>query len=93
VALDTTVPLPGRDDPHSELCASEVISLVNAELAEMKPEIAQVFRWRTNEDLSFQQIADRQNVSINTALGRMHNAVKKLSVSLEKAGWAERGAQ
>ena len=91
VALDTTLPVPGQQDPHSELCASEVISLVNTELAEMKPEIAQVFRWRTTENLSFQQIADRQNVSINTALGRMHNAVKKLSAALTKAGWVDRG--
>mgnify|MGYP003953531877 CR=1 FL=1 len=91
VALDTTVPIPNQDDPHSTLCASEVITLINAELAEMKPEIAQVFRWRTTEDLSFQQISERQNVSINTALGRMHNAVKKLSTSLKKAGWVDRG--
>ena len=93
VALDTTVPLPGHDDPHSELCASEVIALVNGELAKMKPEIAEVFRLRTNENLSFQQIADHQNVSINTALGRMHNAVKKLNAGLRKAGWVERGDQ
>ena len=91
VALDETLPVAGHDDPHSELCASEVLTIVNSELAAMKPEIAQVFRWRTSGNLSFQQIADRQNVSINTALGRMHNAVKKLSAALSKAGWADRG--
>jgi RNA polymerase sigma factor (sigma-70 family) len=89
VALDTTIPIPGNDDPHSELCASEVITVVSNELALMKPEIAEVFRLRTNDNLSFQQIADRQNVSINTALGRMHNAIKKLNAGLTKAGWVE----
>jgi RNA polymerase sigma factor (sigma-70 family) len=91
VALDTTIPIPGHDDPHSELCASEVITLVNTELAKMKPEIAEVFRLRTSDSLSFQQIADHQKVSINTALGRMHNAVKKLNTGLTKAGWVDRG--
>ena len=93
VALDETVPIPGNDDPHSYICVAEVITVVNEELATMKPEIAEVFRWRVTEQLPFREIATRQGVSINTALGRMHYATKRLSAALHKAGWSQGGGK
>jgi RNA polymerase sigma-70 factor (ECF subfamily) len=87
VALDRTLPVPGSEDPHSSLCAAEVIKIVDAELKSMKPEIANVFRWRMTEDISFREIAERQNISINTALGRMHSATKRLAEALKNKGW------
>lgn len=93
VALDTTVPVPGHDDPHGNICVSQVITLVNRELDLMKPEVAEVFRWRMTDNISFREIAERQEVSINTALGRMHHATKRLAAVLHQAGWSSGSAQ
>lgn len=76
----------GGDSPDSQLLASEVLQVVEAELAQMKPELAEVFRWRTVDDVPFKQIAERQDCSINTALGRMHRATKKIAAALQAAG-------
>ncbi|MFT7518049.1 MAG: RNA polymerase sigma factor (sigma-70 family) [Kiritimatiellia bacterium] len=76
----------GGDAPDDRLHAHALLDVVEAELKNMKPEIAQVFRWRTVADLSFKEIAERQSCSINTALGRMHRATKKLAAALTAAG-------
>jgi RNA polymerase sigma-70 factor (ECF subfamily) len=81
---------PDTDDPGARpdggLAAAQILAVVEAELARMKPEIAQVFRWRTAEDLPFKEIAARQGVGLNTALGRMHQAVGALRAALHQAG-------
>ena len=76
----------GESSPDGRLDAQEVLAVVEKELRSMKPEMAQVFHWRTRDDVPFKEIARRQGVSINTALGRMHRAVKKLAAALEAAG-------
>ena len=93
VALDAVVPTPSAEDPHSQLCVSEVINIVHQELDNMKPEVAEVFRWRMTDKSSFRDIAERQGVSINTALGRMHHATKRLAAALQRAGWSQGGTQ
>lgn len=72
----------GDGDPHANACATEVLLAVESTLADMKPEMSEVFRWRTTDDVSFKEIARRQGVGINTALGRMHSAVKKIRTAL-----------
>lgn len=72
--------------PDQNIQATEIQKVVEATLATLKPEIVQVFRWRLHDDLSFKDIAARQECSINTALGRMHRATKKLAAALEAAG-------
>ena len=52
----------------------------------MKPEMAEVFRLRTTDDVPFKDIAERQGCSINTALGRMHRATRKIADALEAEG-------
>ncbi|MFT4624695.1 MAG: RNA polymerase sigma factor (sigma-70 family) [Myxococcota bacterium] len=74
------------DDPHSAACAGETLVVVEATLAAMRPELAEVFRLRTTTDLSFKQIAARQGTGLNTALGRMHAATKKIRAALDDAG-------
>jgi RNA polymerase sigma-70 factor (ECF subfamily) len=73
------------NSPYSNVVASDVLRIVEASLSQMKPELAQVFRWRTTQDVSFKDIAARQQVSINTALGRMHQATKKIRTALHAA--------
>jgi DNA-directed RNA polymerase specialized sigma24 family protein len=73
-------------DPLSAACASRALQVVEATLEQMTAEQAQVFRWRMTSDLSFKEIAVKQQVSINTALGRHHSATKKIAAALRAAG-------
>ncbi|MEZ4238385.1 MAG: RNA polymerase sigma factor [Myxococcota bacterium] len=74
------------DRPDAELQAGQSLALVERELAQMKPAVAEVFRLRLTTDLSFDQIARQQGVSINTALGRHHQATKRIARALREAG-------
>ena len=74
------------DRPDRGMEAAQILAVVEAELARMKPELAQVFRWRAAEDIPFKEIAARQGVGLNTALGRMHQAVGALRAALGVAG-------
>lgn len=75
---------PAAPDQH--LLATQTAAVIQRELAAMAPETAQVFRWRVHTDLSFRDIAERQGVPLNTALGRHHRAVKRIRAALDSAG-------
>jgi RNA polymerase sigma-70 factor (ECF subfamily) len=64
------------------LHARAVLETVEAELDAMRPEIAEVFRERTSGASSFKDIAARQGVPLNTALGRMHRATRRIAEAL-----------
>ena len=81
--LDPVDPAASADGPAE---ASRLLDAIERELAKMKPEIAQVFRWRMTEDVSFKEIAERQGVPLNTALGRHHRATKALAKALAEQG-------
>ncbi|MBW1877040.1 MAG: RNA polymerase sigma factor [Deltaproteobacteria bacterium] len=76
-------------NPEHQVRADQVLAAVNVELDAMKPELAEVFRWRMTLDVSFKEIADRQRVSLSTALGRMHQATRRIAVALRRAGLAD----
>lgn len=82
--LDHTARAP--DDPHAAAAAGDVLAVVQRTLDAMKPELAEVFRLRTTDDVPFQEIAARQGTGLNTALGRMHQAVRHLHSALSRAG-------
>jgi RNA polymerase sigma-70 factor (ECF subfamily) len=69
--------------PDADLHERQVADTLHCALAEMKPEIADVVRWRLFEQIPFKEIAHRQNIPLNTALGRMHNGLKKIRSALE----------
>lgn len=71
--------------PFGHAAASDVLAVVEATLDAMKPELAQVFRWRTAEEVPFKEVARRQGTGVSTALGRMHQAVRKIRAALEAA--------
>jgi RNA polymerase sigma-70 factor (ECF subfamily) len=51
------------------------------------PDLQQeVVRMRIFEDLSFKEIAEKKNISINTALGRMRYAIQNLRKLLDEKG-------
>lgn len=93
----TLVPLEGgvqatdRSDPLGVVAAGQALALVQAELAAMKPELAEVFRLRMTTGLSFRQIAQRQGCSVNTALGRHHQATKRIARVLAAHGLSGEG--
>lgn len=82
----------GGQAPDGGLEAAQMLSVVERTLADMPPQMAEVFRWRTVDDVPFKEIAQRQGCSVNTSLGRMHRAVKKLSAALAEAGLTGGGA-
>ena len=73
----------------SDLAAKEILTIVTQTLQHTKPELREVFHLRMVENLSFRDIAERQSVSLNTALGRMHQVINKLKHALEQAGYAQ----
>lgn len=93
VPIDDVVREPAApSDPGQMVQADQVLAVVRRELAAMKPELAEVFRLRTTTGLSFKQIADRQGCSLNTALGRHHQATRRMARALREAGLTEEEA-
>ncbi len=87
------VPLEGglqvgsrQEDPHGQVLVGQALAVVEDELAAMKPELAEVFRMRTTTDLSFKEIAAKQGCTLNTALGRHHQATRRIARALGDAG-------
>jgi RNA polymerase sigma factor (sigma-70 family) len=68
------------------LAAGQTLAVVEQVLTAMKPELAEVFRLRMTTDLSFAEIAARQGVPLNTALGRHHQATSHLARALRAHG-------
>ena len=80
---------PSSANPESQSRANQILAVVENTLNEMKPEIAEVFRLRLSTSRSFQEIANEQDVVLNTALGRMHRATKLIAKALADAGLSE----
>jgi RNA polymerase sigma-70 factor, ECF subfamily len=80
---DTLIQLPdSREMPWTNLCMDE-LSKVVADALELLPiEQKEVFLMRQDK-ISFKDIAEIQQCSINTALGRMQYAIKNLRKELE----------
>jgi RNA polymerase sigma factor (sigma-70 family) len=78
--------LVGGHGPESELLAGQALAVVEETLAGLKPELAEVFRLRMTTDLSFAEIARRQGVPVNTALGRHHQATNHVARALRAHG-------
>lgn len=85
--------VPGPGDPEGSLRAADLLATVDEALSALKPEIAEVFRLRMTEDVSFQQIAARQATGLNTALGRMHRATKAIARALAERGLLPRSLE
>jgi RNA polymerase sigma factor (sigma-70 family) len=79
-------------DPHASVVAGETLVWVERTLSEMQGATAEVFRLRMTTSMTFKEIAEHQGVGLNTALGRMHNATKKIRAALKTAGLIEGGS-
>ena len=73
-------------DADDHVASGQILHVVQDALRGMKPELRDVFVWRTTTPLSFAEIARRQGTGVNTALGRMHQATRHLHAALRGAG-------
>jgi len=69
-------------DPAVRTAGRDLGDRIRAAVASLPEDQREVFLLRTEADIPFKEIARMQGTSINTALARMHYAVKKLRVEL-----------
>ncbi len=74
---------PAADE---QLHRAEQRDWLDAHIDRLAPEQREVLLLRQDTDLTFREIADLQDVSINTALGRMRYALKNLRKMIEASG-------
>jgi len=65
-----------------QISSAETEQEINTAVNNLPEDQKEVFLMRTAEGLSFKEIAETLDISINTALGRMHYAVGKLKKTL-----------
>ncbi len=76
----------GHEIPWRQIGVDELDQAIRKAVDDLPAEQLEVFNLRQN-DLSFKEIAEIQQCSINTVLGRMHYAVNKLRKVLQE--WKE----
>ncbi|MBU1693222.1 MAG: sigma-70 family RNA polymerase sigma factor [Verrucomicrobia bacterium] len=89
-ALEDRLPAPGLS-PAGETAGRDLGHRLRQAIGQLPPEQREVFLLRVEGDVPFREIAEMQDVSINTALARMQYALAKLRNELreEYAVWAE----
>lgn len=83
VELDEVQVAEERDLPWQSLSRAELLRAIEAAVAQLPPEQREVFLLR-RRNVSFKDIAAIQECSLNTALGRMHYATKRLRQVLQE---------
>lgn len=71
------------NEPWSSIDRRELKEIIDKALESLSPELREVFLLR-QEKISFKEIAEIQECSINTALGRMQYALKRLQMQIQK---------
>lgn len=70
--------------PHEWMNASDTARIAYAAIENLPPVQREVLTLRMQAGLSFNEIAAMLEIPLNTALGRMHDAVQKIRKALEK---------
>jgi RNA polymerase sigma-70 factor, ECF subfamily len=78
VLVDEPPDCPAPHNPESDLYWTEVRQVVANALAALPQDQREVFLLREQAGLSFKEIAHLTGANLNTVLGRMHLAMKKL---------------
>ncbi len=71
-------------DAEDQMIRKQRIKKVQLIIEQLPEEQKEVLKMRIYEELSFQEIAEKTNVSINTALGRMRYALINMRKIIEK---------
>ena len=74
----------GNLDAEKKMIQQQVLSDVSELIHELPKELKEVLVMRIYKDMSFKEISENTNVSINTALGRMRYALMNLRKIIEK---------
>ena len=74
----------GNLDAEKKMIQQQVLSVVSELIHELPKEQKEVLVMRIYKDMSFKEISENTNVSINTALGRMRYALMNLRKIIEK---------
>jgi len=69
-------------NPEADSVGAEIRDAVAVAVAALPPDQREVFLLREQAGLSFREISSATGTNLNTVLGRMHQAVKKLKVHL-----------
>lgn len=80
--LIDSLPDSSNTDPFANLATEETFARVREAVAELPDAQREVFLLRTEQEMSFAEIAKMLDIPLNTALGRMHYAVSKLRKEL-----------
>lgn len=78
-SLEECEPPPDRTTPEDAAIAAGKLVEIERLFAELPAEQREVFVLHLLSGMSFKDIAEQQDVSINTALGRMHRVRQKLA--------------
>ena len=90
---ETTPSRVDRRHPDQVLMAADVHRVFEAVVNTLDAPTAEVVRMRLRDGLSFKQIAEQQGTPINTALGRMHRALKRIRQALMDEELIDNGRQ
>jgi RNA polymerase sigma-70 factor, ECF subfamily len=75
--------VPDHSSAASDLELAERAGLIRQAVATLPPAEREVIQLRLNEDLKFREISERTQAPLNTVLGRMHNALRRLRELLD----------
>jgi RNA polymerase sigma-70 factor, ECF subfamily len=73
-----------EDNVEDKMVKDQIHQDIRKMIEQLPPEQKEVLMLRAYEDMSFKEISDLTNVSINTALGRMRYAILNLRKMAEK---------
>lgn len=77
--IDAGNPFPSNQrNPHHQVEQAELNELVKSALEKLPFEQKMVFILRTSEELTYEEISDRLNISIGTVMSRLSRAREKL---------------
>ena len=80
------------EPPDQHIQAAQMADVFQKTVDAMDPVIAEVVRYRLFDGLTFKEIALRQGVPLNTALGRMHRGLKQIRAALAHHQFIEKGS-
>ncbi len=83
---------PSSTQPDDQITAQQVARVLEQAMNQMSPEVAEVVRLRLFDGIPFKEIALQQDIPLNTALGRMHRALKRLRKDLIAAELITQGS-
>ena len=73
----------GHSNPETDSASAEIGTAIERAVSGLSPEQREVFLLREQAGLSFREIAKATGANLNTVLGRMRLAVKKIKTELE----------